>query len=533
MLKSVSSITNAIGALNYKGIWDATANSPALTSGAGTKGDYYVVGTAGATTLDGISNWGVGDWVVFNGTAWQRVEGGADLNGVNLSVSGTSTLSNLTASTALALNASKAVVSVTNTGTGNNVLATAPTLSTGVTFNTSDSYIKWEGNNLDLTSTTASVPIMNLRGQGTLAGIMRIWNADNTTLVTAIAGLANSDSFINNGGNFGVGTASPFSFNGRNLEISAADYARLHLVATGGSGRRYWFNSNDDGTFALVDGTASAGRVNVDASGNTTLSNSTQYFGMSQYTKKKWIQFAYPGAGKFGAGGDCTDFFVAGSDNDLTRARLTAGGNWGLIGTSFNGQTLNDYAEYFEWADGNPDAEDRVGLPVVLDDNKVRIATAQDPASSIIGAVSANAGTVHGAATLEWANKYQKDDYGRTQTVPVRRVSWTEKITHTRLPRFEGDTEASHVEEKHHNYDEVDLPSDVVVPEDAFWRTHNVPVENPNYDPAHEYISRTERPEWACIGIMGQVRIRRGSPVGDRWIKMRDISEAVEEWLVR
>jgi len=130
MLKTVSSITNALGALNYKGTWNASTNSPALSSGAGTRGDYYVVSVAGSTTLDGISNWGVGDWATFNGSVWQRVEGGADLNGVNLSVSGTSTLSGLTASTALALDASKNVVSVTNTGSGNNVLATSPSLTT-------------------------------------------------------------------------------------------------------------------------------------------------------------------------------------------------------------------------------------------------------------------------------------------------------------------------------------------------------------------------------------------------------------------
>lgn len=84
MLKTVSSITNAIGALNYKGTWNASSNSPALASGVGTKGDYYVVGTAGTTTLDGISNWGVGDWATFNGSVWQRVEGGANVNGVTV-----------------------------------------------------------------------------------------------------------------------------------------------------------------------------------------------------------------------------------------------------------------------------------------------------------------------------------------------------------------------------------------------------------------------------------------------------------------
>jgi hypothetical protein len=76
MLKTVSSITNAIGALNYKGTWNASTNTPTLTSSVGTKGDYYVVSTAGTTNLNGQTLWGVGDWAVFNGAVWQRVEAG-------------------------------------------------------------------------------------------------------------------------------------------------------------------------------------------------------------------------------------------------------------------------------------------------------------------------------------------------------------------------------------------------------------------------------------------------------------------------
>jgi len=97
MLKAVSSITNAIGALNFKGTWDAATNTPTIVSGVGIKGDYFVVGVAGSTTIDSISNWGVGDWITYNGVVWQRVEGGTDLNGVNLSVSGTSNVNTLNA----------------------------------------------------------------------------------------------------------------------------------------------------------------------------------------------------------------------------------------------------------------------------------------------------------------------------------------------------------------------------------------------------------------------------------------------------
>jgi hypothetical protein len=169
MLKTVSSITNALGALNYKGTWDANANSPALASSVGTKGDYYVVGTAGSTNLNGISNWGIGDWAAFNGSVWQRVEGGANLNGVDLSVSGTSTLSGLTASTALALNASKEIVSVTNTGTGNNVLATAPTLVGNATLSTGNLVVGTSGKGIDFSAGGGDV-FTQIGGSLTLAG---------------------------------------------------------------------------------------------------------------------------------------------------------------------------------------------------------------------------------------------------------------------------------------------------------------------------------------------------------------------------
>jgi len=69
--------------------------------------------------------------IAWNGTDFIKVSNaGGSASFTNVTVSGTTTLSNLTASTALALDASKNVVSVTNTGTGNNVLATSPTLVT-------------------------------------------------------------------------------------------------------------------------------------------------------------------------------------------------------------------------------------------------------------------------------------------------------------------------------------------------------------------------------------------------------------------
>jgi hypothetical protein len=87
MLKTISSITNALGALNYKGTWNASTNTPTLTSSVGAKGDYYVVSVAGSTNLNGETLWGVGDWAVFNGSVWEKVEGGNTINATTVSAS--------------------------------------------------------------------------------------------------------------------------------------------------------------------------------------------------------------------------------------------------------------------------------------------------------------------------------------------------------------------------------------------------------------------------------------------------------------
>jgi hypothetical protein len=193
MLKTVSSVINAIGALNYKGTWDAATNTPTITSSVGTKGDYYVVSVDGTTLINGISNWGVGDWIVFNGAVWQRVEGGADVNAVDLSVSGTTTLSGLTASTALALDASKDVISVTNTGTGDNVLATSPTLVTpalGVAAATSINKVALTAPATGSTLTIADGKTLTANQSLTLAGT----DATTMTFPTTSATIARTDA---------------------------------------------------------------------------------------------------------------------------------------------------------------------------------------------------------------------------------------------------------------------------------------------------------------------------------------------------
>ena len=107
MLKTVSSTINAIGAINYKGTWDAQTNNPTLTSSVGTKGDYYVVSVAGNTNLNGITDWQISDWAIFNGSVWQKVDNsevvyvsnvatGTGLTGGPITSTGTISLANTT-----------------------------------------------------------------------------------------------------------------------------------------------------------------------------------------------------------------------------------------------------------------------------------------------------------------------------------------------------------------------------------------------------------------------------------------------------
>ena len=189
-----------------------------------------------------------------------------------------------------------------------------------------------------------------------------------------------------------------------------------------------------------------------------------------------------------------------------------------------------DYAEYFEWKDGNSSSEDRRGYPVVLDsDNKIRKATSDDAKANIIGIVSANPAVV-GDNPDSWKGKYMRDDYNGIVTEEYTLTQWEVDVKNE-----QGDTVK---ETKSYHTDRI--PEGVSAPSDAVVKTKdddgNTFIRrkmNPNYDTSKTWVSREDRKEWDAIGLMGKLFLRKGQPTGDRWIKMRDISDNVEEWLVR
>ena len=188
MLKTVSSVVNAIGALNYKGTWNASTNSPTLTSGVGTKGDYYVVAVAGSTNLDGITDWQIGDWAVFNGSVWQKIDN------------------------------TDAVTSV-NGQTGTVVLGAA---NVGATANTT--YVLTSGLlsgggqlNGNVTITLTSVPAANVSGLGTMA-------TQNANSVSITGGNVTANISLTNATN----TSATFATS--SLPLVPAGYLKFQLA---------------------------------------------------------------------------------------------------------------------------------------------------------------------------------------------------------------------------------------------------------------------------------------------------------------
>lgn len=152
----------------------------------------------------------------------------------------------------------------------------------------------------------------------------------------------------------------------------------------------------------------------------------------------------------------------------------------------FNGQTFADgqysssgadYAEMFEWKDGNPNNEDMVGRFVTLDGDKIRLATATD--TYILGIIS-GAPTIIGDNPMRWQGKYLNDEWGRPIYEDI-------EITYKELEKQEDGAEI-----------EVEKT-----------RIDHVRKLNPDYNPKEKYIPRTERPEWDYVGMMGKLLVKQ------------------------
>ena len=195
--------------LSFQGTWNAATNSPTLASGTGTQGHYYITNVAGTTNLDGITDWAVGDWAVFSGAVWQKLDQSNTVVSVNgqtgvvvltaanvgapqtdgtgatgtwgISISGTAA-----SATNVAGGAANRIVY--NTGAGASDFLVAPTVT--------DTFLKWNGSAFTWTTavtaavtsfsagTTGLTPNTGTTGDVVLAGTLAA--ANGGTGLTAV-----------------------------------------------------------------------------------------------------------------------------------------------------------------------------------------------------------------------------------------------------------------------------------------------------------------------------------------------------------
>ncbi len=177
------------------------------------------------------------------------------------------------------------------------------------------------------------------------------------------------------------------------------------------------------------------------------------------------------------------NFFIIGNgDSDTARSnafRVAKDGSTFGVG-SFHSSGA-DYAEIYEWQDGNPEAEDRVGRFVVLDGEHIRLAGPEDSPLDILGVVSARPSIVGDSYDDQWRGMYLRDVFGRLLYEDAEAED----------PEHPGQT----------------------VPE----RRRKL---NPAYDPARAYIPQSKRPEKAAVGLLGKlVLIDDGASQVNGWCK--------------
>lgn len=146
------------------------------------------------------------------------------------------------------------------------------------------------------------------------------------------------------------------------------------------------------------------------------------------------------------------DLFVIGNgtgvENLSNAFRVAADGS--VNATKAYSSTGADYAEMFEWLDGNPNNDDRVGRFVTLYGEKIQLASYRD--SYVLGVVSAEPSVIGDAYTEDWREKYEKDIFGRK-----------------------------------------------IKDKDGNW------ILNKYYDQNKEYIPRINRSEWDAVGMVGKL----------------------------
>jgi len=195
-----------LGALSYQGTWNASTNTPTLTSSVGTKGYYYVVNVAGSTTLNGISDWQIGDWAVYNGSAWQKIDNTDAVTSVN-GYTGTVVLTNTDISGFGTMSTQNANSVAITGGAIDGTTIGATTTSTG-----------------KFTTVSASTSLTTPTVQASNSGGLSLKNSAGTTQISMGAG---------GGDNASINVSTNINGTNAQIDISPTGTGHVHINPTG------------------------------------------------------------------------------------------------------------------------------------------------------------------------------------------------------------------------------------------------------------------------------------------------------------
>lgn len=228
-----------------------------------------------------------------------------------------------------------------------------------------------------------------------------------------------------------------------------------------------------EASFAQGAGNISSGIASV-AHGKGTTASGDYSATFGRYTEaSSSCQFVI---GEYNEGVSGNIMFVIGMGSEYGRANAMTVDNAG--NATFAGTVSPagaDYAEYFEWADGNTESEDRIGCLVALEGNKIKKANTTD---EILGIISGSQSVAGDSAEMNWCNKYLKDEFDR--------IIYDEKTVH---------------------HDAI-YDKDNVKVQDEYDETVRIPKINPDYNSELEYVPRSKRKEWDAVGLLGKIRVR-------------------------